>query len=362
MSLHEEWQKEMMHMKMKPAQKEKIVGMIQQGNPPKRAQREWQYPVVLFSFIAMALLFIVLSIQPDSVTTPITSGQQTSILERVSNVFDNELLAWFSAVVLMVILSFVQLIKVIFQTKRWDNITFIEHTRTYLRIHKRYVMVHLMALVLAVLIFGFWFGYPFLMIADLFQTGSLQVSTIFSVAIVTSYMLYIHYQIARELDAKNVIWRTLLYQFIVITLVTMLMLAVTTVFITEAPIEVLKIWLVAFVAINYCLWSWWMIRDEVRATCPHCGHTFTRREMLKKTFWGYKAKCSQCGEYLYVTKKARKKLDFISWFFPGTFLMLSNLGTMIWLTIGGMVVSWIFIMFVIMPYTMKFSTENEPLW
>lgn len=369
MSLREEWQKEIQQIQLTKVQKNKMVADVQRGlrsnsvyRSDSRTRRDWRYPVVLGSFLAVALFFMLITLQPDYVSTPNIANHQGVVADETYNAHFYEILAWFGAVIILVILSIVQLVLVIFQTKRWDRYRFIQNARLYLRIQKQYIMVHMIAIVLGVLTFGFWFGFPLLYITSLFQTGSLQVSTMVSVAIVTSYLLYIHYRIAVQIDEKNVMKRVLLYQLMAIVMFTLLLLAVTTVFINEDPIAVLKIWLVLFIAANYCLWSLWMIRNEVRATCPQCGHTFSKREMLKKTFWGYKAKCSQCGNDLYMTRKARKKLDFISWFFPGMFLLLSNLGVSFWFTVGGMVVSWLFIMFMVVPYTMKFSTENEPLW
>ncbi|KGR81570.1 hypothetical protein [Lysinibacillus odysseyi] len=109
-----------------------------------------------------------------------------------------------------------------------------------------------------------------------------------------------------------------------------------------------------------------LTKNEQRAHCPHCEAELTNKEMLKKSFMIYDAKCNICKKKMYFDRKKNQSTYLIQTLgMPFCLLMPS-------VDIPFYVMGVYFILYIaftfgyLLPYTVRFSTQSEeqqpPLW
>ena len=134
----------------------------------------------------------------------------------------------------------------------------------------------------------------------------------------------------------------------------------------ENPTAFLQFFFVVFLFFNTSFIQILLTRNAERARCPHCAVGLTNKEMLKKSFMIYDARCNACEKKMYYDKKKNERFFLIHMLgFPFCMLM-PNVGIPLYVTGVYFVVYSIFTFGYLYPYTVKFSLQSEeqqpPLW
>ena len=129
-----------------------------------------------------------------------------------------------------------------------------------------------------------------------------------------------------------------------------------------ASLYTVKTLAVLFVLLLNCLLLLWLVRNLEKATCPHCGQPFTRKDLFKITWAPYRLKCIHCQGNIYLSKDSRKNMIHYTWAPFVSHYVLGFLGIPIPYLAFSFILVGVFFNFYIMNFTYGFSKEDEPLW
>ncbi|QCR32861.1 hypothetical protein [Lysinibacillus sp. SGAir0095] len=129
-----------------------------------------------------------------------------------------------------------------------------------------------------------------------------------------------------------------------------------------SSLTIIKYLTVFFVMMLNCLVSLWIIRGLDRASCPHCRHQFSRKELFKMTWAPYSLKCIQCNENIYQSQHSKKKSIVFIWLPLVSHYGLGFLGIPFQIMIFSFILVGLFFNFYIINFTTSFSKKDEPLW
>ncbi|MDN4493298.1 TIGR04104 family putative zinc finger protein [Ureibacillus aquaedulcis] len=120
--------------------------------------------------------------------------------------------------------------------------------------------------------------------------------------------------------------------------------------------------LASFIMVLFnCLLMLWFIRKLNKSTCPHCGYTFSRKELFKNTWSTYRVKCNRCEEEVYYSYSSSK--NYLYMFIPIiTHYGLGFLGIPFAIAVFSYLLVGLFFNFYIMNFTTIYSEKDEPLW
>lgn len=132
------------------------------------------------------------------------------------------------------------------------------------------------------------------------------------------------------------------------------------------PIKFLQFFFVIFLFANTSFIQILLTRNEQRAHCPHCGIELTNKEMLKKSFMIYDAKCNTCKKKMYYDRKKNQSSYLIQALWMPICLLMPSVGISFYLMIIYFVLYAVFTFGYLFSYTIRFSTQSEeqqpPLW
>ena len=131
-------------------------------------------------------------------------------------------------------------------------------------------------------------------------------------------------------------------------------------------IVLLQFFFIIFLFLNTSFSQILLTRNAERARCPHCGTELTNKEMLKKSFMIYDARCSACDKKMYYDRKINNRAYLIHMLgFPFCMLM-PNVGIPLYLIGVYFLFYSTFTFGYLYPYTVRFSLQSEeqqpPLW
>ncbi|MGE7623234.1 hypothetical protein ACQKMD_09325 [Viridibacillus sp. NPDC096237] len=366
----EEWQREINHeVKLSTDQKLEILRKIK--NAPHKGQepkRNWGYPVVLTSFIALALLFLMMNIQGEIPKDNISSGSVMNKGEEVER-YSWQLLIY---LIMMIIFSSLTLLfsaLAIMKTKRWNSNEKVQTLRTFIKTHIHYKMFHIVAIVLGVLTTIIWMTSPIIGVSNFKFIGGIVAHVfifIFATLIVTSYTLYINRKAAMQIR-KEKRKRTFLFFQLMSWAIGMMVLGNIILFGTyETSYEVIKGVVVIAYTTFLCSLTLYATKAGNYAKCPHCNCRYNRKFIFKKSFDPYKFNCPECAEQVYIKHWKESATPFLFYsVFPAVFFPL-NLAERIGLSYGLLITStFLVLLFYIVclsPITDKFTNENKSPW
>lgn len=132
------------------------------------------------------------------------------------------------------------------------------------------------------------------------------------------------------------------------------------------PIKFLQFFFVIFLFANTSFIQILLTRNEQRAHCPHCGMELTNKEMLKKSFMIYDAKCDTCKKKMYYDRKKNQNSYLIQALWMPICLLMPSVGIPFYLMIIYFVLYAVFTFGYLFSYTIRFSTQSDeqqpPLW
>jgi len=127
-------------------------------------------------------------------------------------------------------------------------------------------------------------------------------------------------------------------------------------------LNIIKILVVFFVMLLNCLLLLWFVRKLNRSACPHCGKSFTRKDVFKMTWAPYRLTCIRCEENIYLSADSRKNSVLFIWVPLISHYLLALSGIPIQIIVFSFIVVGLFFNFYIVNFTNRFSNEDEPLW
>lgn len=134
----------------------------------------------------------------------------------------------------------------------------------------------------------------------------------------------------------------------------------------ENPVAFLQFFLIIFLFINTSFIQILLTRNERRAHCPHCKTELTNKEMLKKSFMIYDARCNTCNKKMYYDRKKNQSMYLIQVLGVPLCLLMPNIGIPFYLIGVYATLYFTFTFGYLFPYTIRFSTQSEeqqpPLW
>jgi CXXC-20-CXXC protein len=134
----------------------------------------------------------------------------------------------------------------------------------------------------------------------------------------------------------------------------------------ENSLTFLQFFFIVFLFANTSFIQILLTRNEQRALCPHCGVELTNKEMLKKSFMIYDAKCNKCKKKMYYDRKKNQNSYLIQVLWMPICLLMPSVGISFYLMIIYFVLYAVFTFGYLFPYTVRFSTQSEeqqpPLW
>lgn len=354
----EKWQAELNEIKLSTEQKQKMIHHVREGKVKK--QVNWGYRIVLPSFIAFALFFVILTMQPNSGVMPSTAGtDQTTEIDHIA--MTKELLYWGLAAIVLFLASIAQALVVLFKTTRWDKLSFVQHIREFFRLQLTYRYLHIATIVILLLTFGLWFGFPMLSFVNLFGIVGWVVGYFVSSCIVTVSFAWVNRQYVKKVYGHFRFAAWVKIQATLIAVIFSLMWLVTFLLIVSNLFLFLELYMAVLLTVNVCLLMLFSLRKHEQPTCPTCGANLTTKEILKKTWMPYKEKCNHCGGELHVTTQARNSLGKYS-MASFILLILPSFGVSFWAIIICLVLYLSFIIFWISPLITKFSDKEQVLW
>ena len=354
----EKWQAELNEIKLSTEQKQKMIHHVREGKVKK--QVNWGYRIVLPSFIAFALLFIVLTLQPNSGVMPSTAGADQAI-EFDHIAMTSELLYWGLAAIVLFLVSIAQALVVLFKTTRWDNLSRVQYIREFFRFQLTYRYLHIAMTIISVLTFGFWFGFPMFAFVNSFGIVGILVGIFVSSCILTVSFAWVNRQYVKKIYGHFRFAAWIKIQAILVCVIFSVMWLVTFLLIVSNPLLLLELYMAVLLTVNVCLLMLFSLRKHEEPTCPTCGVNLTTKEILKKTWMPYKEKCNHCGGELHVTTQARNSLGKYS-MLSFILLFLPSFGVSFWAIIICLVLYLSFIIFWISPLITKFSDKEQLLW
>ena len=125
----QQWQQELGQLKLSHTKKQRMIEQIQSAKPKSRGN--WGYRLVLPSFVILAVLFTLLTLQPANVID-LVSGTTTTV-EADHQKFITKTFYWFGGGLIVGVLFFVQAIAILLKTVRWDNSPRVQRIRAYLQ-------------------------------------------------------------------------------------------------------------------------------------------------------------------------------------------------------------------------------------
>ncbi|WP_413362707.1 hypothetical protein [Lysinibacillus sp. 3P01SB] len=132
------------------------------------------------------------------------------------------------------------------------------------------------------------------------------------------------------------------------------------------PVEFLQFFFVIFLFANTSFIQILLTRNEQRAHCPHCGIELTNKEMLKKSFMIYDAKCNACKKKMYYDRKKNQSSYLIQALWMPICLLMPSVGISFYLMIIYFVLYAVFTFGYLFSYTIRFSAQSDeqqpPLW
>ncbi|MGM9951644.1 MAG: hypothetical protein ACI33P_16025 [Lysinibacillus sp.] len=133
----------------------------------------------------------------------------------------------------------------------------------------------------------------------------------------------------------------------------------------ENPIVFLQCFFIIFLFFNTTFIQILLTRNAKRARCPHCGVELTNKEMLKKSWMVYDAKCNVCKKKMHYDRKKNDSSFWVPMVGIPLFMLMPSVGIP-WYIMFGYFIPYIIFTVYIMSYTVQFSTQSEeqqpPLW
>lgn len=366
----DEWQREL-NREVKLCSERKLEILRKIKNAPHKAQkpkRNWGYPVVLTSFIALALLFLMMNIQGEIPQGNISSGSVMNKGEKVESV-SWQLLIYLILVIIFSSLTLLFSALAIMKTKRWDSNEKVQTLRTFIKTHVHYKMFHILVVVLALLTFIIWMVSPIVVVSNFKFIGGIVTNVfifIFATLFVTAYTLYINRKAAMQIRKEKRKRTFLLFQ-LMSWAIGMMVLGNVLLFVTyETSYEVIKVIVVIAYTTFLCSLCLYAAKAGNYAKCPHCNCRYNRKFIFKKSFDPYKFNCPDCAEQVYIKDWNKSETSFLFYsVFPAIFFPL-NLAERIGLSFGLLITSIFFmLLFYIVclaPVTDKFTNENKSQW
>ena len=354
----EKWQVELNELKLSTEQKQKMIQHVHEGKLKK--QVHWGYRITLPSFIAFALLFIILTLQPNLGVMPSTTGaDQTTEMDHTS--MANELLYWGLVASILLLASIAQAFVVLFKTTRWDELSRVQHIREFFRLQLTYRYLHIATIVISVLTFGFLFGFQMFAFVNSLGIVGWFVGIFVSSCILTVSFAWVSRQFLKKIYGHFRFAAWVKIQATLIAVIYSVMWLVTFLLIVSNPLLLLELYMAVLLTVNVCLLMLFSLRKHEHPHCPTCGANLTTKEIWKKTWAPYKEKCNHCGGELHVTTQARNSLGKYS-MLSFILLFLPSFGVSFWAIIICLVLYLSFIIFWISPLITKFSDKEQLLW
>lgn len=135
----------------------------------------------------------------------------------------------------------------------------------------------------------------------------------------------------------------------------------------ESPTAFLQVLFILFLFANTSFIQILLTRNEQRARCPHCESELTNKEILKKSFMFFDARCNTCHEKMYYDRKKNQRMYLIQVLgMPFCLLLMPIVGIPFYLMGIYSILYIVFTVGYILPYTVRFSAQSEeqqpPLW
>jgi len=92
--------------------------------------------------------------------------------------------------------------------------------------------------------------------------------------------------------------------------------------------------------------------------CKNCGEKWTWKQTIKTLF---RLKCPHCYKRQYESASSRKRTSMIS-LIPLIALPINALLNLPWWMVGVLMLPMIAVIWIIYPYLIEISNEEEPLW
>ncbi|MFF5995635.1 TIGR04104 family putative zinc finger protein [Lysinibacillus sp. KU-BSD001] len=360
----EQLTRELNSVRLSDEQKEQMIQQTIYGH--KRKQSSWGYRLVLPSFVVMAIFFVMLS-QTSQAPNMTTAGE--AVLEVTHEKWFDETLILFAVNVFLIVTAIGLSIRLLFVIERWQHIPRVIRVKQILREHKRLWKLHVVAFILSIFTYPFWFGMPFFIVGEFLSInnaiGIAAIALLLSAMVVTSYLLLIYILVAVRIDL--VTWKDVVrWQVYTIGAVYIGLLMFAIPFMGSNPFAWLINLLCLLITLNICLLITFELRNVKQPTCPHCQHIFTATQSRKKIYMSFRIKCDNCQKQIYLTKKARMSTSIFSFLAPFLLILLPNIFkpsfiTMIIIFIG----FFCYFVFYYAPRVAEFETDEEeikPLW
>ncbi|MBK3493906.1 hypothetical protein JFL43_03340 [Viridibacillus sp. YIM B01967] len=368
----EEWQREL-NREVKLSSNRKLEILREIKNAPRKVQkskRNWGYPVVLTSFIALSLLFLMMNIQGGIPQGNISPGAVMNKGEKI----EVDSLQLLICLIMMIIFQSLTLLfsaLAIMKTKRWDSNEKVQILRTFIKTHVHYKMFHIVAVVLSLLTIIIWMVSPIIVVSNFKFIGGIIAHVfifIFATVIVTSYTLYINRKAAMQIRKEKRKRTFLLFQLMSWAISTIILGNVLLFVTYETSYEVIKVVIVISQTTFLCSLLLWHEKAKNYAKCPHCNCRYNRKFVIKKSFDPYKFNCPECAKQVYIkTGKVSSTSTSNSFYFvlPAVYFPW-NLAERIGLSYVLLSISvFLMILFHIVclsPIIDKFTNENKSQW
>ncbi|WP_102691759.1 TIGR04104 family putative zinc finger protein [Rummeliibacillus pycnus] len=96
--------------------------------------------------------------------------------------------------------------------------------------------------------------------------------------------------------------------------------------------------------------------------CRQCGHKWSWKETFVKLYtFKNKLTCSYCKSNQYISKKSKDQLSLYTIIVPLVYIPLVSIGVSIGYILTCGITTYI-LMSICMPFLIKLSNEDEPMW
>lgn len=95
-------------------------------------------------------------------------------------------------------------------------------------------------------------------------------------------------------------------------------------------------------------------------TCQNCGKEWMWKQTVK-TLFQFRLKCPYCGKRQYLTAASKSRTSMFG-LIPIIALPIIGMFNFPWWGIGVLMTPVLIVIFIVLPYMIEVSNEDEPLW
>ncbi|GLC88533.1 hypothetical protein [Lysinibacillus piscis] len=350
-----QFKQELNSVHLSEEQRQRIMKKVQQGHVT--APSHWPYRIVLSSFVALAIFFILLSMELPQLTT---ANHAFSYLETTHDKHFRKLLLLASISLLLVLTASIMAIRLLYVTERWQTKPVVRKAKQILRAYRQMWAWHMLTPIIWGILLIIWWNTIDRASYPIFNTLLLLPVYVW---LSTSYLLLIHLRIA------NATWKDALrwHSYVTLYITIVFLLFVPSLFIADTQAWFWHVlYILTILHITFLLFAY-SNRKTKQPSCPHCQHVLTAKEGRKIYFATLNKQCPHCQQPVYITQKSRQSTSIV-WLFPLQSLFLANFFHVSWiLVVLAFISSAYYFYFYVLTLQVELSAEKEddtikPLW